>query len=444
MKPVRGYGADLVAESPKLDPAAKQHHVSQHPLSVGPASGYAVQRLMFDATGPDSAGLPRWAAVGRAIILPTAGVSAALFVTQSLKNPVFPTPLFFASIVISTWFGGLASGLLAVILAITGLNYYFIPPIYSFALDKPQTLYLLEFALPALLSCGFIRRRRRTENSLRETRLELESRVMTRTAELSTANEQLTGQIAERIRAEEIVRKTQSELARIMRVLTVGELGVSIAHEINQPLMAVMVNGDACLRWLENEPPRLDEARSSVTRMIAEISRAAQIVTRIRDISRNTGPARTPVDLNQVTQETLTLVAPELTRGMIVLDLALTPNLRPVQADGVQMQQVILNLVVNAVEAMSGEDREQRTLSIRTHMGDDHSVTLSVEDTGLGLPDGDPEQLFSAFFTTKKDGVGMGLAISRTIIESHGGRIWAVSGKRGAVFQFRLPPGRAI
>ena len=162
--------------------------------------------------------------------------SVALAVTESLRNPLFPTPLFFAAIVISTWYGGGIPGVVAVVLATFSLDYYFIPPVGSLAPNKPEAPYLFEFALPALFTCWFVRKRRIAEATLREARDKLQSRIEQR----------------------------QAELARVSRMMTVGEMGVSIAHEVNQPLMAVVINGDACLQWLGATPPNLDEARKAV------------------------------------------------------------------------------------------------------------------------------------------------------------------------------------
>ena len=334
----------------------------------------------------------------------------ALAATESLRNPLFPTPLFFAAIVISTWYGGSVPGVIAVVLATFSLDYYFIPPLGSLALNKPEIPYLLEFALPALLTCWFVTKRRIAENTLREARDELQSRIEQR----------------------------QTELARVSRMLTVGEMGVSIAHEVNQPLMAVVLNGDACLQWLSANPPNLEEARKAVGRIIDEGTRAGAIVRRIRALAK-TSTRRMAVDLNELATEVGALLDRELTRNRIVFRTELMKGLQSVRGDRIQLQQVIINLAMNAIEAMSGETRGPRELRIRSEMDGSDGVAIAVEDSGPGLPAGDPEELFTAFFTTKPDGFGIGLSISRTIIEAHGGRLWAADSGRGAIFQFRLP-----
>jgi signal transduction histidine kinase len=338
----------------------------------------------------------------------------ALLVTQSLRNPVFPTPLFFAAISISTWYGGGIPGVLAVAFGTLALDYYFIPPEGSLSLNKPELPYLLEFALPALLTCWFVKKRKIAETSLRQARDELESKVQER----------------------------QAELARVSRMMTIGEMGVSVAHEVNQPLMAVVLNGDACLQWLAADPPNLDEARKTVGRIIEEGTRAGEIVRRIRALSRKTAPQKVRVDLNELVTEVVSLLESELARNHIVLRTELAKGLPSLQGDRVQLQQVIFNLAMNAIESMESETAQTsrpRELRIRTEWQTPGGAVVAVMDSGPGLPAGDPEQLFAAFYTTKREGVGIGLSISRTIVEAHGGRLWAANSGGGAVFQFELP-----
>jgi C4-dicarboxylate-specific signal transduction histidine kinase len=372
-----------------------------------------------------------------AIALAFACVAAALMITQAL-NSIFPTPLFFAAITVSTWFGGGASGLLAVALATTVLDYYFVPPSHRFALKAGELPYLIQFAIPALLNCWFVKKRKDAESSLRQARDQLEYKVRERTAELRQANQQLKTEIAERIRAEEIVQKTQADLAHVTRVTTLGELAASIAHEVNQPLMAVVINGDACLQWLAREQPDLPEAREAVGRIIAEGNRAGEIIRRIRALFKKSPLQKVPVNINELIQDIAALTQRELVRNAVSLRTELASALPPVFGDRIQLQQVILNLVVNAIEAMSGTNRRPRELRIRSERDGD-GVLVTIRDTGPGLPLAEPELVFGAFFTTKPDGLGMGLSISRTIIEGHRGRLWATDAGDGAIFQFRLP-----
>ena len=353
-------------------------------------------------------------AVVRGYVFAILSAAAAVGAIHTLRNPVFPTPLFFASIVTSTWYGGAVPGVLAVALATVALDYYFIAPIGSLTLDKPELPYLLEFALPALLTCWFVRKRKITEMALRRSRDEMESKVQER----------------------------QAELARVSRMMTIGEVGVSVSHEVNQPLMAVVLHGDACLRWLAAEPPNLNEVRKSVDRIIEEGTRAGEIVQRIRALSTKGSTRREPVNLNELAGEVVSLLHQNLARAHVALTMHLADGLPAVAGDRVQLQQVIFNLVTNAIEAMAGRADGPRNLHIRTNRKDADNVGLAVEDSGPGLPPGEPEQLFAAFFTTRKEGVGIGLSISRTIVEAHGGRLWATDSGAGAVFQFELPVWR--
>ena len=370
--------------------------------------------------------------------LAVASVAVALLVTQSLHS-VFPTPLFFAAIVVSTWFGGAGSGLLAVVLATVVLDYDYLSPGQGFTVKAGALPYLTQFAVPALLTCWFVKKRKDAETSLRQARDELEAKVRERTAELRLANEQLKAEIAERIRAEETVQKTQADLAHVTRVTTLGELAASIAHEVNQPLMAVVINGDACLEWLARDQPDLREAREAVGRIIAEGNRAGEIIRRIRALFKNSPLQKAPVDVNELIQDILPLTQRELIRNGVSRSMELETALPPVFGDRIQLQQVILNLVLNAIEAMSAVTDRTRELRIRSERDGADGVLVTVRDSGCGLPLEQPERIFTAFFTTRPNGLGMGLSISRTIIEAHGGRLWAANTGDGASFQLLLP-----
>jgi C4-dicarboxylate-specific signal transduction histidine kinase len=368
-------------------------------------------------------------------------VVGALLLTE-LLDTVFPTPLFFAAIVISTWYGGGGSGLFAVILSSAILDYYFVPPIQGFAGKTLASSYIIQFLAPALVTCWFVKKRKDAELSLSRSRDELEARVEERTGELRQAYELLKDQIAERIRAEETIQKTQAELAHVARVTTLGELAASIAHEVNQPLMAVVLNGDACLEWLARAKPNLGEAREAVERIIAEGNRAAEIIRRIRALFQKSPLHRTPVDIDELIWEIMALTQKEMIRNGISWTAELSGGLPPVVGDRVQLQQVVLNLVLNGIEAMSTVAERPREFRIRTELETDTAgagVLVTVRDSGRGLPAEGPDRVFGAFFTTKLEGLGMGLSISRTIVEAHGGKIWATSAPDGAIFRFRLP-----
>ena len=243
---------------------------------------------------------------------------------------------------------------------------------------------------------------------------------------------------------EDALQRAQAELAHVSRISTLGELVASIAHEVNQPLAGIVANGAACLRWLRREPPDLEEVRQAVERIIGDGQRAAQVVHRMRALARKEEPDRRPLDLNELVEESLPLVAPELSHRRIKVDLALAPHLPEVLADRVQLQQVLINLLINGIQAMAETTERERVLTISSRLDAADAVTLAVRDSGPGIdPDTEP-QLFKAFVTTKPDGMGMGLSICKSIVEAHGGRIWAgdvaTPGQgHGAVFQFTLP-----
>lgn len=205
-------------------------------------------------------------------------VATALLVTQSLTPTVFPTPLFFAAIVISTWYGGTGPGIVAIVLATLLLDFFFVSPVRGFSMRAADLPYMAQFVLPALLSGWFTKKRKEAETALKEARDHLDLKVQERTAQLSLANNQLQSEITERKRAEDVVHKTQADLAHLTRVMTMSELATSIAHEVNQPLAAIVTNGSAGMRWLAAEPPNLERARESLTRMIGEGNRASEVI----------------------------------------------------------------------------------------------------------------------------------------------------------------------
>jgi C4-dicarboxylate-specific signal transduction histidine kinase len=365
-------------------------------------------------------------------------VAAALVITKSLEQYTDITPLFYAAIVISAWFGGMGPGLVAVALATVALDYYFVPPLYTLRPDLKQISFLVVFGFLAVLTSWMSAKRKQSQEALRHARDELETRVQDRTAELRQANETL------RERGETL-QKVQTELAHVTRVMTVGELTASIAHELNQPLAAIVTNSNACLRWLGGAQPNLDEARKAVDRIIKDSYRASDVISRVRALVKKTPARNDLVDLNEVIVEVLALAQNQARRAGVVLKTELATDLPRVRGDRVQLQQVILNLVINGLEAIANNKNGERELSISSGIDDSKDMTIAVRDTGEGLDPANLERVFDAFFTTKADGMGMGLAISRTIIESHGGRLWATpNSPRGAIFQFTLPADSEI
>lgn len=240
--------------------------------------------------------------------------------------------------------------------------------------------------------------------------------------------------------AEEKLHKAQVELAHVMRVTTLGELTASIAHEVNQPLAAIITNAEACLRWLDRETPDLPAARRSVEWVIKGGNRASEVIRRVRTLAKKSGFEKVPLDVNDVVKEVIVLVQRELSSQLVSLRSELAPALPAILGDRVQLQQVIINLVMNGIEAMQQITDRPRELMIRSGQDEAHRVLLSVTDCGVGISAENASQLFDAFFTTKSSGMGMGLSICRSIVEAHDGRLSALPNQGpGATFQFVLP-----
>ena len=245
--------------------------------------------------------------------------------------------------------------------------------------------------------------------------------------------------LTERTRAEEALRQAKADLTHVSRVTTMGELTASLAHEIKQPIAAAVTDANTCLRWLGRDQPDLAEAREAASRVIKDATRAADIISRVRLLFEKGTPQRELVDVNEVIQEMIVLLRGEATAYSISVRSDLAEDLSRVTGDRMQLQQVLMNLMMNGIEAMKSEDGT-RELTIRSRRAENSQVLISVSDTGLGLPPEKAEQIFDAFVTTKIHGTGMGLRISRSIVESHGGRLWAANNSpRGACFAFTLP-----
>jgi C4-dicarboxylate-specific signal transduction histidine kinase len=254
---------------------------------------------------------------------------------------------------------------------------------------------------------------------------------------LATIGSQI-GQFIERKRAEEALLGAQSELAHVTRVATLGEMTASIAHEINQPLAAILTNANACLRWLAAD--NTEEARQSAELIRADARRAGEIINRIRSFAKKASPQKDWMDINHTIRDVIALARSEVERNRVALETHLSDHVPLIFADRIQLQQVILNLIMNTVEAMSEMSDGPRQLLIRTDTDESGGIVVAVHDSGPGLKTEDLHRLFMPFYTTKPQGMGMGLAICRSIIDAHGGRLWAtVNDDRGATFQFTLP-----
>jgi C4-dicarboxylate-specific signal transduction histidine kinase len=228
----------------------------------------------------------------------------------------------------------------------------------------------------------------------------------------------------ERKQTEEALRQAQADLTRANRLSSMGELTASLAHEVNQPIAAAITDANTCLRWLSRDQPDLEEARAAASRIVQDGRRAGEIVNRVRLLFKKDTLQREPVDLNEIIREMMLLLHSEATQFAVFIRTELAADLPQVMGDRVQLQQVLMNLMMNSIEAMKDVDG-MRELTIQSQSGEDGQVLISVSDTGVGLPPQQADKIFNAFFTTKTHGTGMGLRISRSIVESHGGRLWA-------------------
>lgn len=375
-----------------------------------------------------------------AIVLVSLALVVSLALQHTLGNPFW---FFFSvAVILSTWFGRAGAGWLAVVFSILAVMYYFTPPLHSFAVAPSELPFFLTFVACELGVTQLIGWRKRTEDSLRQARDELEDRVAERTGELKRANDALLEQMAEQKRTEEALQTTRAELTRVARITTIGELTASIAHEVNQPLAAVVANADACVAWLSREHPDLGEARLAAERATLGATRASEVIARIRSLITKATPEKSRLQINDVIEQTAALAEGQASANEVAMEFALSSDLPFVFGDNIQLQQVIVNLLMNGIEAMSGINGRPRKLLIRSEAQNGRQIRISVQDSGVGVSPEAMLRLFEPFFTTRAKGMGMGLSISRSIIEAHGGRLWAESnGSDGAVFHFTLPTG---
>jgi C4-dicarboxylate-specific signal transduction histidine kinase len=239
---------------------------------------------------------------------------------------------------------------------------------------------------------------------------------------------------------EERLRHAQSELERVSRVTALGELSASIAHEVGQPLSAIVTNGEACLRWLHRQPPDMEEIEGCVSQMTGEANRAAEIVQRVRALMKGAPPDRAPIAINDVVEDAIALIRRDIERQGGSLTRRLAGQLPLILGDRVQLQQVLVNLIINALQSMASVSG-RRELIVQSRLDPEGNVVVAVKDSGAGIQEANLPQLFEPFFTTRSAGMGMGLAIASSIVEAHRGHIWASNNPEGgATFSFSLPP----
>jgi C4-dicarboxylate-specific signal transduction histidine kinase len=356
--------------------------------------------------------------IGLAFVLVTAALIPELFLVKRF----FPYPflfLFFGAVMASAWFEGMIAGFFAVLFSILAVDYFFIPPINSFVINAAVGAYIAAFVLCALVASWVSSSKKKSEKALKEARDQLEIRVNERTADLM---------------------HTQAELTRLSRVLSMGELTASIAHEIKQPLTAVVTHGHACIQWLSTDPPNLAKATQTVERIIQEGTRAGAVINRIRALFKKDGSPRDWVSINEIIQELMVLLRHEAISRQITIQTDLDPAIPKIKGDRVQLQQVILNLMMNGMDAMDNTAVPRKQLFVRSGTDGTSAISVCIEDQGAGVDPETGDKLFDPFFTTKSNGIGMGLSISRSIIEAHEGRLWAEPcSKGGSIFQFTIP-----
>ncbi len=334
----------------------------------------------------------------------------------------FPYPFlffFFGAVVASAWFGGSKPGLFSVILSTLVIDYFFVPPYRSFSISSTAEAYFAAFVACALIASWVSSSKRKAEEELKETRDELERRVSDRTAALM---------------------KTQGELAHLSRMMSMAELTASIVHEIGQPLTGIVSNGQACLQWLSIDPLNAEKARRSAEHVVRDGTRAGAVLDRIRALFKKGPPAKEWLNINDLVEELVTLLRDEGRRRQIRIQTYLSHDLPRVKVDRVQIQQVILNLILNAMDAMSEPAPTDSKVFLITQQNAQKEIVIRVEDCGTGLRPDISEKIFDPFFTTKAQGIGIGLSISRSIVESHNGQIRAFPrALGGTVLEFTIP-----
>ena len=357
--------------------------------------------------------LPAWARYGIALV----GVLLSTWASLRLTSPFYSPEWFLAPavLIIVTWYFGKGPGWLALLASVAAVQYFFIPPLRSFQIRWQDLPFFLSFIFCELLAGWAVNVRLKTETRLRE------------------ANEALIA----KDRAEKNLSEANQEVARLMRIAAVAEMAAAIAHEVNQPLAAIVANADACEAWLQAIPPDLGEARSAAERAVKSATRATEVIARIRGMMTKSDMNRKRVDMNGLIRSAVDLSSYRYAKTKVAFDAQLDTVPESLM-DEVQIQQVILNLLANAVDATENLDRRP-CIVIRSGV-EGRNLSVTVSDNGHGAASHEIENLFKPFYTTRKKGVGVGLSISRSIIEAHGGRLWAQSNLNdGLTFQLSIP-----
>jgi signal transduction histidine kinase len=360
-------------------------------------------------------------------------IALTLILSQWLTPHIgFPGTVFSVAVMLSAWFGGVGPGLLLALLSSLAFHYTFQHSPSPGHREMPRVImFFISNALFALLCAAA----RSAKESLTRARDDLKRTVQ----DLQKTNAALLEESRERKQAEEGLRQAQADLARAHRASSMGELTASLAHEIKQPIAAAVMDARTCLRWLRRDVPDVAEASEAALRIARDVTRATDIISRLQSQFQKGNSNRELVDVNDVIRDIFSLLESEATRYNILVRTDLAADLPQVMSDRVQLQQVLMNLMINSIDATKNVDGT-RELVIKSQRAENEQLQVSVSDTGIGLPPQEEDQIFNAFYTTKPHGTGMGLRISRSIIESHGGRLWATGASgRGATFQFTLP-----
>jgi C4-dicarboxylate-specific signal transduction histidine kinase len=354
-------------------------------------------------------------------------VIGSTLILSKLITPrfTFPGTLYLFAVMLSVWVGGVGPGLLASVLSTLAFQIDLRhSPIPTLSQMPTIVVVFLSNILIALVSIA----QRSAKESLTRARDDLKRTV-----------EDLRAESRERKQTEEALSQAQADLARASRLSSMGELTASLAHEVSQPIAATVMDASTCLRWLSRDQPNVEQARAAAARIAQDGKRASEILSRVRLLFKKGTLQRELVDLNEIIQEMVLLLHSEATQFAVSVRAELDANLPPVVADRVQLQQVLMNLMMNSIDAMKDVNGTHE-LTVQSQRGEDGQVLISVTDTGVGLPSQQADKIFDAFFTTKPHGTGIGLRISRSIVGAHGGRLWAADHPpRGARFSFTLP-----
>lgn len=426
----------LIAPRPELD------HLSVSPLPYIIESEFAPAPVRM--SNHEIACLRHSAFVRYAIALATS--IGAVLVTTALREiyPRVPADLIYCATIFSAWFGGTGPGLLAALISSVAIGFNFIPPpAYSASSGSAEIPRLIIISLGVFFVSWISGRQRQMELLLERARDELEEKVQDRTAELRRTNDELQAEIIERKSAEEALQIMQAELAHVSRVTMMGELTASIAHEVNQPLGAIMNYANACRRLLATHREEKAGIDAALSKIVEDAHRASDVITRIRALAKKQPTEKTSTAVGVLIADVVAIANYEMRARGVAVRVDLATNLPPIQVDRIQLQQVLLNLIINGSEAMESMPPPQRIIEISARSGgsgDVPALLVHVRDYGPGINPADEDRLFVPFYSTKARGLGLGLPISRSIIEAHGGRLSLVPSEgAGAAFQVLLP-----